>query len=210
MTREITVEVFRNLDLAIENPEIVGIMGESGSGKSTLLNLVGLLDSPTSGRISFAGEEYLSIKDKASFRSRNIGFIFQNHLLLDDFTALENVMIPYLIRNPHFSKAREEALFWLKEVGLEHRAEHKPGEMSGGENQRAAIARALINNPSMILADEPTGNLDFANQEKINELFIDISNRYKKIVLVATHNESFAAKCHSLYRFKTGQLERVR
>ncbi len=185
-------------------------MGESGSGKSTLLNLLGMLDMPTEGKITYAGKNYSDIRDKSAFRSQNIGFIFQNHMLLDDFTALENVMIPFLIRNENFRKAKEKAAFWLNEVGLSHRMHHKPGEMSGGENQRTAIARALINDPPLILADEPTGNLDFVNQEKINDLFIEINRKYDKLVFIATHNEGFASKCKSLYQFQEGKLVKKR
>jgi lipoprotein-releasing system ATP-binding protein len=208
--RNISVTVFKDLSLSLNAPEILAVMGESGAGKSTLLNLIGMLDTPTQGKILYQGQDYSNVSDKPAFRGNNIGFIFQNHMLLDDFSALENVMIPYLIRSTDFQQAREKAKFWLNEVGMSHRAGHKPGEMSGGENQRTAIARALINDPPMILADEPTGNLDFANQEKINDLFIRINEKFKKLVFIATHNEAFALKCHSVYRFQEGQLVKTK
>lgn len=202
------VTVFRGLDFVIPSPRIVAVMGESGSGKTTLLNLIGLLDTPTEGEIVYGGVPRSSIRNPARFRRERIGFVFQNHLLQEEFTALENVALPLLLRGMPMSEALGRAGRILEEVGLGHRMSHKPGEMSGGENQRAAIARALVHDPQIVLADEPTGNLDYRNQGMVNELFIRLNRRRGKTVVVATHSEELARRCHEVWVFRQGRLVR--
>ena len=204
------VKVFSNLDLVIETPRIIAIMGESGSGKTTLLNLIGMLDKPTKGEIFYNGIERSNIKNPALFRRKNIGFVFQNHLLQDEFSALENIALPLLLLNMPFKKAFSQAEKILDEVGLSHRKNHKPSEMSGGENQRIAIARALVHNPSYILADEPTGNLDYENQSKVNKLFIELNLKFCKTVIIATHSVELANLCQEIWILKKGRLLKKR
>jgi lipoprotein-releasing system ATP-binding protein len=202
------VTVFKGLDLLIDKPRIVAIMGESGSGKTTLLNLIGFLDTPTSGTLEYLGQDRKEITDPALFRREKIGFVFQSHLLQEEFSAVENTALPLLLRGIPMREALERASKVLEEVGLKHRLHHKPGEMSGGENQRAAIARALVHSPAIVLADEPTGNLDFENQEMVNELFIKVNERRGMTVIVATHSEELARRCHEVWHFRKGRLVR--
>jgi lipoprotein-releasing system ATP-binding protein len=204
------VRVFSDLELEIDKPGIIAIMGESGAGKSTLLNLIGLLDNPTSGEILYFGKTPAStILDRPRFRNERIGFVFQNHLLLEEFTALENVMMPVLIGGGDLKKAESRARNLLSEVGLEQRLHHRPGELSGGECQRTSIARALINDPDFILADEPTGNLDFANQKIVNRIFLAVNHKLRKTVLIATHSRELAAKCQKIYMLTDGKLKKI-
>ena len=189
------LQVLKGVDLTIEKGEVISIVGSSGAGKTTLLQLIGTLDKPTSGTIRFNGEDlgHLSSKRLAAFRNRHIGFVFQFHQLLPEFTALENVVIPALIAGRKKSEAEVEAMQLLQVMGLEERAHHKPSEMSGGENQRVAVARALINHPDVVLADEPSGSLDSKNKEELHKLFFDLRDRYGQTFVIVTHDETLAS-----------------
>lgn len=182
-------DVLRDVSFAMQPGEMMAIVGTSGSGKSTLLHLLGGLDSPTSGEVIFKGQSLNSMSSsaKSELRNRELGFIYQFHHLLPDFTALENVAMPLLIGKKKSAEVQERALAMLEAVGLQHRSNHRPSELSGGERQRVAIARALVNNPSLVLADEPTGNLDEALSEDILRLFEEF-NRVGVTVLMATHD----------------------
>lgn len=189
-----TLQVLRGVNLHIDKGEVISIVGPSGAGKTTLLQLIGTLDRPTSGSISFNGEELANMSDKqlATFRNKHIGFVFQFHQLLPEFTALENIIIPALIAGRNRSEAEKEAMELLGVMGLKERAGHKPSEMSGGENQRVAVARALINRPSLILADEPSGSLDSKNKGELHKLFFELRDRYGQTFLIVTHDEELA------------------
>ena len=189
-----TLHVLRGVNLHIDKGEVISIVGPSGAGKTTLLQLIGTLDRPTSGSISFNGEELANMSDKqiATFSNRHIGFVFQFHQLLPEFTALENIIIPALIAGRNRSEAEKEAMELLGVMGLKERAGHKPSEMSGGENQRVAVARALINRPSLILADEPSGSLDSKNKGELHKLFFELRDRYGQTFLIVTHDEELA------------------
>ncbi|HAY34617.1 MAG TPA: ABC transporter ATP-binding protein [Ignavibacteria bacterium] len=199
------LEVLRGINLKIFKEEICAITGKSGAGKSTLLHLLGTLDKPDSGKVLFEGENIFDKREKqlAEFRSGRIGFIFQFHHLLPEFTALENVMIATMIKGKENS---QKALDILKEVGLEERAGHKPSELSGGEAQRVAIARALVNSPGLILADEPTGNLDSENADSIIRLIFDLRNKFKQTFVIVTHNEEFASRCDRIIKMTDGKI----
>ena len=202
------VEVLRDLDLCVAAGEKVVIVGQSGVGKSTFLHVLGALDRPTSGQVWFGDQELTALneRDLAAFRNREIGFIFQFHHLLPDFTALENAMMPGLIRGLAWDEACERARTVLTQVGLAHRLEHKPGELSGGEQQRVAVARAVVLSPRAVLADEPTGNLDPATADEVHELLIDL-NRTRAITLViVTHNDRLAALADRTLRLVGGRL----
>ena len=189
------LQVLKGVDLTIEKGEVISIVGSSGAGKTTLLQLIGTLDKPTSGTIRFNGEDLgrLSSKRLAAFRNRHIGFVFQFHQLLPEFTALENIVIPALIAGRKRSEAESEAMQLLQVMGLQERAHHKPAEMSGGENQRVAVARALINHPDVVLADEPSGSLDSKNKEELHKLFFDLRDRYGQTFIIVTHDEALAS-----------------
>ena len=202
------VEVLRDLDLSVVAGEKVVIVGQSGVGKSTLLHVLGALDRPTSGQVWFGSESLtaMSERDLAEFRNREFGFIFQFHHLLPDFTALENTMMPGLIRGLSWSDAEARARGVLTQVGLSHRLDHKPGELSGGEQQRVAVARAVVLSPRAVLADEPTGNLDPATADEVHELLMDL-NRTRGITLViVTHNDRLAALADRTLRLQSGRL----
>ncbi len=188
------LEVIKGVDLVIEAGSITSIMGASGAGKSTLLQMMGTLDIPDKGSVLFDEVDITSLskKELAKFRNENIGFIFQFHHLLPEFTALENVAMPGYIANQNKKEVDERAKELLISLGLEHRIEHKPNEMSGGEQQRVAIARALLNNPKVILADEPSGNLDSTNARELHELFLKLRDEYQQTFVIVTHNEEFA------------------
>ncbi len=202
------IQVFHQIDLQINASESVAIVGSSGSGKSTLLHLLGGLDKPTRGQVFVAGKnlQTLSEKQKCRLRNQSLGFVYQFHHLLPEFTALENVCMPLLIRSesPHFAKDKAEHL--LTAVGLQHRLRHKVGELSGGERQRVAIARALVTDPLCVLADEPTGNLDPRNAEKVLQLFMDLQKKQQTSIVMVTHDMSIAKQAQRVLRLEEGRL----
>ncbi len=204
--------VLNNLYIDIKQAEFIAIMGASGVGKSTLLHILGGLDSFDSGNIEFNINNQnfilnnLNSNDIAEFRNNHIGFVFQFHHLLPEFTAIENVMIPALITGRSQSETKKEAKYLLERVGVEHRATHKPAELSGGEQQRVAIARALINKPSIILADEPTGNLDSANADAVLKLLLEIRKEYKQTLIIATHSQEIAKNAEKVCIMKEGKI----
>lgn len=191
------LEVLKGVDFSAERSEVVSIMGASGAGKTTFLEILGTLSTPSSGSLTIDGTDVLGLKRRelASFRGRRIGFVFQFHHLLPEFTSLENIMIPALIAGRSVSDARKEAEVLLDTVGLSDRAGHKPSELSGGEQQRVAIARALVNHPAVLLADEPTGNLDSHTKGEIHSLFFDLRERLGQTIVIVTHDPELAAMC---------------
>ena len=203
------VNVLRGIDLEISEGEIVAIVGQSGAGKSTLLHILGTLDKPDSGEYLFRGQRLLELNDRklSEFRNSQIGFVFQFHHLLPEFTALENVMIPTMIGG---RKDSEQARKMLEEVGLAERTGHKPSELSGGESQRVAIARALVNSPSLILADEPTGNLDTENSEAVIELIFGLRRKLGKTFVIVTHNTQFASRCDRTISLQDGKVTGIK
>ena len=200
--------VLKSVDLSIAASEIIAIVGASGAGKSTLLHLLGTLDKTDTGNIIFDGTDFTKLNDKAlsAFRNQHMGFIFQFHHLLPEFTALENVCIPAYIAKENKADADARGLKLLSQLGLADRAEHKPSELSGGEQQRVAIARALINNPAIIFADEPTGNLDSNNANEINELFLKIRKEMGVAIVIVTHNSALASIADRQLHMKDGNL----
>jgi len=203
------LEVLRGLDLEIGPGELVALTGPSGAGKSTFLHLIGTLDVPTRGRVLFDGEDVFERgeEDLAAFRNETVGFVFQSHHLLPDLTALENAMMPALIRRVPRAQARRRGAEVLALVGLTERAEHRPGELSGGEQQRVALARALCLEPRLLLADEPTGNLDPATADGIHALLRDLNARLGITAVVVTHNERLASSLPRRLRLSQGRLE---
>jgi lipoprotein-releasing system ATP-binding protein len=203
-----TIEVLRGIDLSIGSGEFVAVTGESGSGKSTFLHLVGGLDRPTSGRIALDGEAYddLTPDQLAALRNRKIGFVFQFHHLLGDFTAEENVAMPLLIAGATPQAARERARALLDSVGLGARRSHLPAQLSGGEQQRAAVARALATGPALLLADEPSGNLDEKNADHLQRLFAALSREFRTAVVVVTHNRALAGRADRVLALSEGIL----
>jgi lipoprotein-releasing system ATP-binding protein len=204
-----TLEVLRGIDLNIYPGQILAIVGQSGAGKSTLLHCVGTLDLPTSGRIRLGKEELTTMSNSrlAAVRNRDVGFVFQFHHLLPEFTALENVMIPGMIQGRPKKEMEKRAKALLDEVGLSHRATHRPGELSGGEQQRVAIARALALDPKLLLADEPTGNLDSSTSDAVHDLFFQINREHGTTIVVVTHNPSFAERMPRVVRMRDGLVE---
>ncbi len=202
------VEVLKGIDLAVQAGESVALVGASGAGKSTLLHLLGALDRPTAGEVRFSGEDIFRRSDQqlASFRNRSIGFVFQFHHLLPEFTALENAMMPALIGGMKRDEAKGIAADLLAAVGLAHRITHKPGELYGGEQKRVAIARALVLSPRLLLADEPTGNLDMKTSSEIHDLFAGLRERIGITLVVVTHNEQLAARMGRIVRLVDGKL----
>lgn len=200
--------VLKGVDIEITKGEIVSIAGSSGAGKSTLLHILGTLDSADEGEIFLDNERIDKLKGNklASFRNTHIGFVFQFHHLLPEFTALENVCIPGWIAGRKRKEVMEKAESLLNILGLPDRGEHKPGELSGGEQQRVAVARALINNPSIVMADEPTGNLDSANAKELHNLFIDLRTRFQQTFLIVTHNEELAQMSDRILHMKDGKI----
>jgi lipoprotein-releasing system ATP-binding protein len=200
--------VLRGVTLRIAAGEIIAIVGASGAGKSTLLHILGTLDRPTSGNVHYDDVDVFALGDDdlARFRNRSIGFVFQFHHLLPEFTALENVAMPSLILGAKFQDVRAHALSLLREVGVDARAEQKPPQLSGGEQQRVAVARALMNNPRVILADEPSGNLDSANAEHLHELIRDLSRKMGQTFVVVTHNENLAGQADRVLRIVDGVI----
>jgi lipoprotein-releasing system ATP-binding protein len=205
------VEVLKGVDLAVEPGEMVAIIGPSGSGKSTLLHLLGTLDRPDSGTIAIGGRKVqgMSGADLAAFRNRTIGFVFQFHQLLPDFTALENVMLPGRIAGIEPKKVYENARRLLLEVGLAERLDHFPNQLSGGERQRVALCRALVLEPPLLLADEPTGNLDPESGEQVISLLLDLQARHRTTGLLVTHNPEIAARCTRTLKLDAGVLQPV-
>lgn len=200
------LEVLKGIDFSADKAETVSIMGASGTGKSTLLQILGTLSTPDSGSLMIDGEDVLKLRSdaQASFRGRKIGFVFQAHHLLPEFTALENVMIPALIAGTSASTAKAEALRLLGSLGLKDRASHKPAELSGGEQQRTAIARAIINRPSVLFADEPTGNLDSATKQEIHKVFFDLRDSIGQTIVIVTHDPQLASLCDRRLEMKDG------
>ena len=203
--------VFDNLSFRVRKGEMLGIVGESGAGKSTLLYILGALERPSKGDVYFAQMQLCSLADDAAadFRNREIGFVWQFHYLLPEFTAVENVAMPLRLRGRPAAEAREEALRLLREVGLEERAHHRSGELSGGEQQRVALARALVTRPQLLLADEPTGDLDAKSADVVFELIARLHREYRLTSLIATHNAAFARRCHRVLRLEGGRLSEV-
>lgn len=203
------LQVLKGIDLRINKGEVVSIVGPSGAGKTTLLQIIGTLDKPDSGEIIIDGTDVskLGKKKLAEFRNRHIGFVFQFHQLLPEFTALENVMIPAFISGASKSEAKRRAKELLDFMGLAERAGHKPNELSGGEKQRVAVARALVNNPAVILADEPSGSLDSKNKAELHQLFFDLRDKLGQTFVIVTHDESLAKITDRTIEMRDGQLE---
>ncbi|TDB63272.1 lipoprotein-releasing ABC transporter ATP-binding protein LolD [Photorhabdus khanii] len=206
---QVLTEVLKNVTFAIKPGEMMAIVGSSGSGKSTLLHLLGGLDTPTSGEVLFKGHSLnkMSAKARAALRNHELGFIYQFHHLLPDFNAIENVAMPLLIGGKNRSQAQKKALEMLAAVGLEKRAHHRPSELSGGERQRVAIARALVNEPSLVLADEPTGNLDLRNADSVFELLSELNRQQGTAFLVVTHDLTLAGRLHRQVEMRDGYLQ---
>ncbi|MBQ1209300.1 MAG: ABC transporter ATP-binding protein [Bacteroidales bacterium] len=204
-----SLQVLRGIDFYAAPSEVVAIMGASGAGKSTLLQILGTLSHPEGGSLTIAGKDVLSLKGDAlsAFRNKQIGFVFQAHHLLPEFTAVENVMIPALIAGVKEKEARARALELLSEVGLSARSEHKPSQLSGGEQQRVAIARALINQPSVLFADEPSGNLDSATKAEIHKLFFEMRERHGQTIVIVTHDPDLAKICDRSLFMRDGKFE---
>jgi lipoprotein-releasing system ATP-binding protein len=202
------VEVLKGIDLTVEAGDTVALVGPSGAGKSTLLHIMGTIDRPSTGAVLFDGEDISALSDQplASFRNRSIGFVFQFHHLLPEFTALENVMMPLLIGGTKRSLAEGTAKKLLDDVGLSHRITHRPGELSGGEQQRVAIARALVRSPRLLLADEPTGNLDMKTSEEVHALLYEIQRQSGISLVIVTHNEKLAAGMGRTVRIVDGRI----
>jgi lipoprotein-releasing system ATP-binding protein len=203
------VEVLKGIDLQVRAGETIALVGASGAGKSTLLHLLGTLDRPTAGKVSYNGEDLFRLGDSelATFRNRTIGFVFQFHHLLPEFSALENASMPLLIAGRKRQEAEGVAEGLLRDVGLGHRLTHKPGELSGGEQQRVAIARALVTSPQLLLADEPTGNLDMRTSEEVHELLAELHRSRGLTLIVVTHNEKLANRMGKTIRLVDGRIQ---
>ena len=203
------LEVLKGIDLTVDNGEVVAIVGKSGAGKTTLLQIMGSLDKPTKGEVLIQGTslQTLSDKDLSVFRNRHIGFVFQSHQLLPEFSALENVMLPALIAGIPNSKARCRGEELLDYLGLKDRLSHQPGELSGGEKQRIAVARALMNKPDVIFADEPSGSLDSQNKSELHKLFFDLRKEFGQTFIIVTHDESLAQMSDRTIHLADGKIE---
>ncbi|HSR67982.1 MAG TPA: ABC transporter ATP-binding protein [Acidobacteriota bacterium] len=203
-----TLQVLREVDLVVPRGTSVAIMGASGSGKSTFLHLTGGMEKPDSGEIWVEGQNIALLQGRrlAQYRNRKVGFVFQFHHLLSEFSALENVMFPLLLSGGSFARSRSQAARWLGEVGLSERAHHRPGQLSGGEQQRVAVARALVGSPSLLLADEPTGDLDEQTSESIHRLLMNLHRRYDLTSVIVTHDSSLAALCDQRRLMAGGRL----
>jgi lipoprotein-releasing system ATP-binding protein len=203
------VEVLKGINLEIKENEFISIVGPSGAGKSTLLHLIGTLEKPDSGTVKYNDIDIYKLNDKelSDFRNKNLGFVFQFHHLLPEFTAIENVMLPVLIGGLNKDEAMDKAKILLENLNLSHRFTHRPQELSGGEQQRVAIARALINNPKVLLADEPTGNLDSKNAQEVINLFKKLRDECKRTIILVTHQESFAKISDRIVYIKDGVIE---
>ncbi len=205
------VPVLRGIDLEVNEAQIVAIVGPSGAGKSTLLHILGTLDRPSEGSVTIEGTNVFEFDEKqlADFRNRTVGFIFQFHHLLPEFTAIENVMMPSLIARKSKKEVSDHARSLLAEVGLEHRLHHRPGELSGGEMQRVAVARALMNNPKLVFADEPSGNLDQAASDALHELLWNLSRKDKRTLIVVTHNHELAENADKVVEIFDGSINNI-
>ncbi len=203
--------LFENLSFQVRKGEMLAIVGESGSGKSTLLHLLGALDRASEGAVHFANLSLQSLSNEAAaeFRNRELGFVWQFHYLLPEFTAMENIAMPLLLRGVGRAKAEEEARQWLREVGLAERGHHRSGELSGGEQQRVSLARALVTRPKVLMADEPTGDLDNRTAEAVFELIARLHRDYRLTSLIVTHNLAFARRCSRIMQLRAGRLEEV-
>lgn len=201
------LHVLKGVDIGVKKGEIVAVVGASGVGKSTLLHILGTLDRPTKGRVNLNSTDVFSLNDRelARFRNKTIGFVFQFHHLLPEFSALENVMMPRLIAGEDEGKIRDKALGLLSEVGILERADHKPGELSGGEQQRVAVARALINDPQVVIADEPSGNLDKDTGGELHNLIGELNQKKGQTFLIATHNQLLAQQAHRIVTLIEGK-----
>lgn len=201
-----TVEVLKGVDIQIEAGEIVSITGASGAGKSTLLHILGLLDTPDQGSVEILSTNIvnLSSKRRGEFRNQKIGFVFQFHNLLPEFSALENICIPGLIKKEAYGDVKKRATAIMERLGVGHRANHKPSELSGGEQQRVAVARALINTPAIVFADEPSGNLDSKTADELHKLFFELRNEMNQTFVIVTHNEELAERADRTYAMKDG------
>jgi lipoprotein-releasing system ATP-binding protein len=203
-----SLKVLKGVDVDIRKGEVVSIVGSSGAGKTTLLHILGTLDRPDSGSLEIKGTEVQKLNDTklSEFRNKNIGFVFQFHHLLPEFTALENVCIPAYIGKVSQEAAEKKAMELLRFLGLEERADHKPSELSGGEQQRVAVARALVNDPAVIFADEPSGNLDSKNSKELHQLFFTLRDRFNQTFVIVTHNEELAAMADRKLVMQDGQI----
>lgn len=202
------LNVLKGIDLEVKKGEVISIVGASGAGKSTLLHIIGTLDTPDQGSLFIESRDVFSQSPStlASFRNKSIGFVFQFHNLLPEFSALENVMIPALIGKQEVNKVKQKATEVMNLLGIGHRLEHKPSELSGGEQQRAAVARALINDPALILADEPSGNLDSKNAQELHALFFDLRKQLNQTFIIVTHNQEFAAMADRKVEIRDGMI----
>lgn len=203
-----SLEVLKDIDINITKGEVVSIVGDSGAGKTTLLQILGTLDKPDKGQVLINNVDVSNLNNRklAAFRNKEIGFIFQFHHLLPEFTALENVMMPAWISKKKIDEKKKRAIEWLNYMGLKDRMDHKPGALSGGEQQRVAVARALINNPAVIFADEPSGNLDSKNANELHDLFFNLSKEFEQTIVIVTHNPELAERAHKKFTMKDGTI----